>query len=87
RISALLLLFPLMLLTGCGVQQKPQVEYRTISQPRLNLPAELTNPIEAPAPPDPMTFGDSVSLNAELYGVMAQCNIDRAAIRQIESSR
>ncbi|WP_419182129.1 Rz1-like lysis system protein LysC [Pantoea ananatis] len=76
-----------MLLTGCGVQQKPQVEYRTISQPRLNLPAELTSPIEAPAPPDPMTFGDSVSLNAELYGVVAQCNIDRVAIRQIESSR
>ncbi|WP_459253685.1 Rz1-like lysis system protein LysC [Pantoea ananatis] len=75
-----------MLLTGCGVQQKPQVEYRTISQPRLNLPAELTSQIEAPAPHEPMLFGDSVSLNAELYGIVAQCNIDRAAIRQIESS-
>ncbi|WP_419182180.1 Rz1-like lysis system protein LysC [Pantoea ananatis] len=75
-----------MLLTGCGVQQKPQVEYRTISQPRLNLPAELTSQIEAPAPPEMMTFGDSVSLNAELYGIVAQCNIDRAATRRIEGS-
>ncbi|WP_425325401.1 Rz1-like lysis system protein LysC [Pantoea stewartii] len=74
-----------MLLTGCGVQQKPQVEYRTINQPRLNLPAELTSQIEAPAPAEMMTFGDSVSLNAELYGVVAQCNIDRAAIRKIEA--
>ncbi|WP_431191637.1 Rz1-like lysis system protein LysC [Pantoea stewartii] len=74
-----------MLLTGCGVQQKPQVEYRTISQPRLNIPAELTSKIEAPAPPEMMTFGDSVSLNAELYGVVAQCNIERAAIRKIEA--
>jgi len=32
-----------------------------------------------------MTFGDSVSLNAELYGIVAQCNIDRAAIRKIEA--
>ncbi|WP_442417778.1 Rz1-like lysis system protein LysC [Pantoea ananatis] len=74
-----------MLLTGCGVQQKPQVEYRTISQPRLNLPAELTSQIEAPAPPDPMMFGDSVSLNAVLYGLLGQCNIDRAAIKKIQS--
>ncbi|WP_425281187.1 Rz1-like lysis system protein LysC [Pantoea anthophila] len=76
-----------MLLTGCGTQQKPLVEYRTIKQPQLNLPAELTSQIDVPAPPDPMTFGDSVSLNAELYGALGQCNIDRAAIRRIESSR
>ncbi|WP_423227492.1 Rz1-like lysis system protein LysC [Pantoea ananatis] len=74
-----------MLLTGCAVQQKPQVEYRTISQPRLNLPAELTSPIEAPSPTEMMTFGDSVSLNAELYGIVAQCNIDRAAIRKLQT--
>jgi len=34
----------------------------------------------------PIAFCDSVSLNAELYGIVAQCNIDRAAIRQIEST-
>ncbi len=78
-------LFLLMLLTGCGVQQRPQVEYRTISQPRLNLPAELTSPISVPLPPDNMTYGNSVGLNIELYGVIEQCNTDRAAIRKIES--
>ncbi|TKK33203.1 peptidase [Pantoea agglomerans] len=82
----LLLLFPLMLLTGCATQQKPLVEYRTVKQPQLSLPAELTSQIDVPAPSQDMTFGDSVSLNAELYGALGQCNIDRAAIRQIESS-
>ena len=85
RISVLLLLYPLMLLTGCGTQQTPLVEYRTVKQPRLNLPAELTTPIDVPAVPDQMSFGDSVGLNAELYGALGQCNIDRAAVRRIES--
>ncbi|WP_458860360.1 Rz1-like lysis system protein LysC [Pantoea agglomerans] len=74
-----------MLLTGCATQQKPLVEYRTVKQPQLSLPAELTSQIDAPAVPEPMTFGDSVSLNAELYGALRQCNIDRAAIRKLES--
>nr|WP_312480844.1 hypothetical protein [Kosakonia cowanii] len=34
-----------------------------------------------------MTFGDSVQISAQLYGLVGQCNIDRAAIRQIEESR
>ncbi|WP_158783811.1 peptidase [Pantoea sp. BAV 3049] len=87
RISALLLLFPLMLLTGCVTQQKPLVEYRTVKQPQLNLPAELTNQIDVPTPPEQMTFGDSVSMNAELYTIITQCNIDRAAARKIELIR
>lgn len=82
--NALLLLSLLMLLTGCGTQQKPLVEYRTIKEPRLNLPAELTTPIDVPAVPEPMSFGDSVGLNAELYGALGQCNIDRAAIRKLQ---
>ncbi|WP_425028525.1 Rz1-like lysis system protein LysC [Pantoea brenneri] len=76
-----------MLLTGCATQQKPLVEYRTVKQPQLNLPAELTSQIDVPAPSQDMTFGDSVSLNAELYGALGQCTIDRAAIRKIESTR
>ncbi|WP_428983865.1 Rz1-like lysis system protein LysC [Pantoea agglomerans] len=75
-----------MLLTGCATQQKPLVEYRTVKQPQLSLPAELTSQIEVPVPSQDMTFGDSVSLNAELYGALGQCNIDRAAIRKIGSS-
>jgi len=50
----------------------------------LNLPAELTRPIDVPVPSEQMTFGDSVSLNADLYGALGQCNIDRAAIRKLE---
>lgn len=83
--NALLLLSLLMLLTGCGMQQKPLVEYRTVKEPQLSLPAELTSPIEVPVPSLDMTFGDSVSLNAELYGALGQCNIDRAAVRKLES--
>ncbi|WP_423139625.1 Rz1-like lysis system protein LysC [Pantoea agglomerans] len=76
-----------MLLTGCGTQQRPLVEYRTVKQPQLNLPADLTSQIDVPAPPEQMTFGDSVSMNAELYSIITQCNIDRAAVRKIELSR
>ncbi|WP_422121545.1 Rz1-like lysis system protein LysC [Pantoea ananatis] len=76
-----------MLLTGCGVQQKPQVEYRTVKQPQPSLPAELISPINVPAPSQDMTFGDSVALNAELYGLLGQCNIDRAGIWKIEQNR
>ncbi|WP_429278717.1 Rz1-like lysis system protein LysC [Pantoea dispersa] len=61
------------------------MEYRTIKQPRLNLPAELTSPIKAPEPASAMNYGDSVELNVVLYGIVGQCNIDRAAIRKIES--
>lgn len=78
---------PLMLLTGCETQQKPLVEYRTVKQPQLSLPGELTSPIDVPQPPASMTFGDSVSLNAELYGALGQCNIDRAAIKKIEETK
>ncbi|WP_418304128.1 peptidase [Pantoea alhagi] len=76
-----------MLLTGCATQQNPQVEYRTVKQQNLPIPAELTTPIDVPPVPDSMTFGDSVSLNAELYGLLGQCNIDRAGIRKIEEKK
>ncbi len=58
-----------------------------MNQPKVPLPADLTSPIVVPQPPVPMMFGDSVSLNAELYGALGQCNIDRAAIRRIESGK
>lgn len=84
RTSALLLLFPLALLTGCATQQKPLVEYRTISQPKLPIPAELTSPIDVPPVPDKMTFGQAVELSAELYGQLGQANADRAAIQRLQ---
>lgn len=87
RTSALSLLLTAMLLTGCAKPQNPQVEYRAIKSPQISLPAELTSPIDVPSVPETLTFGESVELNAELYGVLGQCNIDRAAIRQIEISK
>jgi len=87
RTSALLLLFQLALLTGCATQQKPLVEYRTINQPNLPLPADLTSPIDVPPVPDEMTFGQAVELSAELYGLLGQANIDRKAIRQIQEEK
>ena len=87
RTSALSLLLTATLLTGCAKPQNPQVEYRAIKSPQISLPAELTSPIDVPSVPETLTFGESVELNAELYGVLGQCNIDRAAIRKIEISR
>ncbi|WP_457851800.1 Rz1-like lysis system protein LysC [Enterobacter hormaechei] len=75
------------LLSGCAQQQKPPVEYRVIKQPVLNLPADLTSRIDVPDLPDNPSYGDSVSMNATLYGIVGQCNIDRAAIRKIEKGR
>ncbi|WP_437125116.1 Rz1-like lysis system protein LysC [Erwinia papayae] len=76
-----------MLLTGCGTQQKPQVEYRTIKQPYLILPSQLTSRIDLPEIAPGISYGDSVGLNADLISLVAQCNIDRAGIRKIEASR
>ena len=84
RIKAPLLLLTVVLLSGCGTRQNQPVEYRTIKQSRLSLPAELTSPLQAPAPGDTMTYGESVELNVALYSVIQQCNIDREAIRNIE---
>ncbi|EPM4183951.1 Rz1-like lysis system protein LysC [Klebsiella aerogenes] len=75
------------LLSGCAQQQKPPVEYRVIKQPVLNLPADLTSRIDVPDLPDNPSYGDSVSMNATLYGIIGQCNFDRAAIRKIESGK
>ncbi|WP_420841453.1 Rz1-like lysis system protein LysC [Erwinia endophytica] len=63
------------------------MEYRTIEKPRLQIPVILTNPVVVPAPPEKLTFGDSVLLNIQLYSVIGQCNADRAAIRELETSR
>ncbi|MCX8958328.1 peptidase [Erwinia psidii] len=88
--NALLSMFPIVLLMGCAGQQKtpaPLVEYRTITQPSLPIPAILTNPITVPTVPDNMKYGDSIMLNAELYGLLGQCNRDRLAVRKTETLR
>ncbi|HIC8753511.1 TPA: Rz1-like lysis system protein LysC [Klebsiella pneumoniae] len=35
----------------------------------------------------PFTWQASLELNAKLYSALGQCNLDKAAIRKIESSR
>ncbi|WP_139157101.1 rz1 lytic protein [Leclercia sp. W17] len=45
----------------------------------------MTSRIDAPDLPDNPSYGDSVEMNAALYGIVGQCNIDRAAIRKLQS--
>ncbi|WP_128599028.1 peptidase [Pantoea rodasii] len=80
-------MFPLLLLTGCATPPAQPVEYRTVRLPQLSLPAELTGPVDAPVPPANLTWGDTLSLNAELYGLLGRCNADRAAIRSVEAAQ
>jgi len=40
-----------------------------------------------PAIPDPLTWGGSLDLNVSLLSALAECNRDKADIRQIENSR
>ncbi|HGU6585063.1 TPA: hypothetical protein ACNACB_000061 [Escherichia coli] len=58
-----------------------------IKQPALNLPVDLTSRLDVPDLPDNPSYGDSVSMNATLYGIVAQCNYDRAAIRKIQKGK
>lgn len=81
------LLFPLLLLTGCATPPMQPVEYRAVRLPRLSLPADLTGPVDAPVPPANLTWGDSLNLNAELYGLLSRCNADRDAIRSMEAAQ
>ncbi|MFJ5159681.1 hypothetical protein ACIP6T_10960 [Pantoea sp. NPDC088449] len=42
---------------------------------------------EIPDIPEHMTYGDSLELNEKLLTVIENCNLDKAAIREIEQSR
>ncbi|MFY9995051.1 MAG: peptidase [Leclercia sp.] len=76
---ALISLCLLQLLTGCGNSRKVYV-----SAPVMPLPANLTAETEQPAIPDPLTYGASLDLNVSLLSALGQCNIDKAAIREID---
>ncbi|HHS9149620.1 TPA: Rz1-like lysis system protein LysC [Enterobacter roggenkampii] len=75
-------LFLLPLLTACGNTKTVYVP-----APVVPLPANLTAETPQPAIPDPLTYGASLDLNVSLLSALGQCNIDKAAIRKIESSR
>jgi len=79
---ALVGLCQLQLLTGCGSTRTVYVPV-----PAVPLPANLTAETQQPAIPDPLTYGASLDLNVSLLAALGQCNIDKAAIRNIEESR
>ncbi|MCE1523685.1 hypothetical protein LWU38_10235 [Enterobacter hormaechei] len=79
---ALTSLFILPLLTACGNTQKVYVP-----APVVQISADLTADTPIPVMEEPFTWQASLELNAQLYTALGQCNLDKAAIRKIESSR
>jgi hypothetical protein len=73
-----------MLLSACAAQ--PIVHTvpvtKTVRQ-WVPIPAERVSPLEIPQPPPVLLWGQSLELNAALYGVIEQCQIDRTKIRQL----
>lgn len=81
-IVALFSLFLLPLLTSCA-----RTETKYVPVPPVQIPVSLLADCEVPLIPDPFTWGDSVELNERLLNSLANCNRDKAAIRQIELER
>lgn len=82
--SALLLLYPLMLLTGCA---KTQTEYEAVKVPSLPIPASLLADCVIPDVPEAMTYADSIVLNLTMQGALEDCNNQIVGIKQIEEAR
>ncbi|WP_420026030.1 Rz1-like lysis system protein LysC [Enterobacter kobei] len=53
----------------------------------MPISADLTAETPIPGMAVPFTWQASLELNAQLYTALGQCNLDKAAIRKIESSR
>nr|DAU05338.1 MAG TPA: Prokaryotic lipoprotein-attachment site [Caudoviricetes sp.] len=81
-IRVLTSLFLLPLLTACGNTQTVYVP-----APVVPISADLTADTPIPGMAVPFTWQASLELNAQLYTALGQCNLDKAAIRKIESSR
>lgn len=77
-----ILLFLMMLLSGCTTIQKEYVPVEYIA-----IPAHLTADCLLPYIPEQMTWGESLMLNISLLSVIDQCNSDKKAIREIEKAR
>ena len=71
-----------LLLTSCA-----RTETELMPTPVIPVPAELLVDCEIPDIPEHMTYGDSLELNEKLLTVIENCNLDKAAIREIEQSR
>ncbi|WP_444546734.1 Rz1-like lysis system protein LysC [Hafnia paralvei] len=79
---ALVGLFLLMQLSGCGSTRTVYVQ-----APVIPLPSNLTAETPKPKVPNSMSWSDSLLLNARLYSALEQCNIDKADIRKAEEGR
>ena len=79
---ALIALCLLAQLSGCSNTRTVYVKV-----PVVPLPASLTADTPQPEIPDNLTWGQSLDLNVSLLSALAQCNLAKAAIRKIESSR
>jgi len=79
---ALLILFPLMLLTACANTTKEYVQL-----PAMPIPAELLADCEIPPVPESVTYGDVLEMNEKLMTSIENCNRDKRAIKEIESLR
>ncbi len=82
--NALLLLFPLMLLTGCV---RTQTEYEAVKIPSLPLPESLLADCRIPDIPDEMTYADSVVLNLLMQGALEDCSNQLRAIKKLDTAK
>lgn len=79
---ALVSLYLLQLLTGCGNSRIVYVKVLVVP-----LPASLIAEMSQPVIPDPLPYEDSLDLNVSLLSSLGQCNRDKANIRAIENQR
>ncbi len=58
-----------------------------MQSPVTPLPASLLSDYPIPDIPNPMTWRQSLILNAQLMGIVAKANEDKAGIRKAEEER
>ncbi len=67
-----------LFLVACTTERKIFV-----NQP---IPANLLISCQPNLPPNPMTFGDSLTYNEHLLHIIEKCNADKQAIREINET-
>ncbi len=81
-VSALLLLFPLVLLGSCS-----NTKETFVPAPAVPIPPQLTADCPLPVIPDELTYGGTILLLTDAMKSIAGCNHDKRAIREIEQQR
>ncbi|WP_425030928.1 Rz1-like lysis system protein LysC [Providencia rettgeri] len=80
--SALILLFPMMLLVSCGNTKEVLTPVHSVP-----IPAQLTADCPQPDVPEHMDWKDMPQLLVDSMNSIAKCNLDKKAIREIEQQR